>query len=181
MYEIRLHGRGGQGVVKASQLVVKAAVAGGLYGQSIPAFGVERKGSPVFGYLRLSHTPIRRKMQVYEPDILVILDDTLITSTGTYAGLKEGGMIIINTKKRADQLHVPKAAKTIVTVDATGISEKLLGSNRPNTAMLGAIVAATQLVDAGSLFSEIEAAFGAANRQAAETAAASLVITSGSF
>ena len=83
MYEIRLQGRGGQGVVKASQLVVKAAVAGGLYGQSIPGFGVERKGSPVFGYLRLSHTPIRRKMQVYEPDILVILDDTLITSTGT--------------------------------------------------------------------------------------------------
>ena len=92
-----------------------------------------------------------------------------------------GSHHIINTKKRADQLHVPKAAKTIVTVDATGISEKLLGSNRPNTAMLGAFVAATQLVDAGSLFSEIEAAFGAANRQAAETAAASLVITSGSF
>ena len=64
MKEIRLQGRGGQGVVKASQLVVEAAVAEGLYGQAIPFFGVERKGSPVFGYLRLSHEPIRRRMQV---------------------------------------------------------------------------------------------------------------------
>ena len=67
MKEIRLHGRGGQGVVKASQLIVKAAVKGGRYGQFIPFFGVERKGSPVFGYLRLSETPIRRKMQSAPP------------------------------------------------------------------------------------------------------------------
>ena len=138
MKEIRLHGRGGLGVVKASQLVVRAAVEGGLYGQSIPAFGVERKGSPVFGYLRLSHTPIRRRMQVYTPDILLILDDSLITSPDTYAGLKDGGMIIINTKKAVEDLHVPKETGTVVTVDATTISEELLGRNMPNTAMLGA-------------------------------------------
>ena len=108
MKEIRLHGRGGLGVVKASQLVVRAAVEGRLYGQSIPAFGVERKGSPVFGYLRLSHTPIRRRMQVYTPDILLILDDSLITSPDTYAGLKDGGMIIINTKKQWKICTFPK-------------------------------------------------------------------------
>ena len=75
MKEIRLQGRGGQGVVKASQLVVEAAVEQNLYGQAIPFFGVERKGSPVFGYLRLSSSPIRRKTQGYEPDILIIFDD----------------------------------------------------------------------------------------------------------
>ena len=76
MQEIRLHGRGGQGLVKASHLVVKTAVETGRYGQFIPFFGVERKGSPVFGFLRLSGEPIRRKTQVYAPDVLVVLDDT---------------------------------------------------------------------------------------------------------
>ena len=89
MKEIRLHGRGGQGVVKASQLVVKAAVAGGSYGQFIPFFGVERKGSPVFGYLRLSDTPIRRKMQIYDPDILVIMDDSLFLVTEHHSLIKK--------------------------------------------------------------------------------------------
>lgn len=74
MKEIRLHGRGGQGVVKASQMVVAAAVKGGLHGQFIPFFGVERKGSPVFGYLRLSGEEIRRKTQIYEPDVIVVME-----------------------------------------------------------------------------------------------------------
>ena len=97
MKEIRLHGRGGQGVVKASQIVVRAAVAGGKNGQFIPFFGVERKGSPVFGYLRISEEPIRRKMQVYEPEILVIMDDSLVGLPATYAGLKDGGIVVINS------------------------------------------------------------------------------------
>ena len=88
MTEIRLHGKGGQGVVKASQIVVQAAVAGGLCGQFIPFFGVERKGSPVFGYLRLSDIEIRRKTQIYTPDIIVIMDDSLCSAAPTYAGLK---------------------------------------------------------------------------------------------
>lgn len=176
MKEIRLHGRGGLGVVKASQLVVRAAVEGGLYGQSIPAFGVERKGSPVFGYLRLSHTPIRRRMQVYTPDILLILDDSLITSPDTYAGLKDGGMIIINTKKAVEDLHVSKETGTVVTVDATTISEELLGRNMPNTAMLGAFTAATGLVDIERLLQDIAQTFGTINRTAAEKAAASIQI-----
>lgn len=176
MKEIRLHGRGGLGVVKASQLVVRAAVEGGLYGQSIPAFGVERKGSPVFGYLRLSHDPIRRRMQVYTPDILLILDDSLITSPATYAGLKEGGMIIINTRQSIPALQVPKETKTVVTVDATGIAEEILGRNMPNTSMLGAFAAATGLIDEERLFQDIAQTFGKTNRTAAEKAASSLKI-----
>lgn len=168
MKEVRLHGRGGQGVVKASQLVVKAAVEGNAYGQFIPFFGVERKGSPVFGYLRLSDREIRRRTQVYEPDILIILDDSLVGMPETYLGLKPGGMIIINSTRSASELNIPQQARTVAFVDATGISERLFGKNVPNTAVLGAFVRAAGLVEKKLLFSEIEKAFGPANREAAE-------------
>lgn len=176
MKEIRLHGRGGQGVVKASHIVVKAAVAGKTYGQFIPFFGVERKGSPVFGFLRLSNEPIRRKTQVYEPDILMIFDDTLVTLPATYAGLKEGGTVIINSVKPIDALGIPKQAGEVAIVDATGISEELFGRNMPNTSMLGALAKVTALVNKDALFDEIAAAFGEQNRAAAQTAYDSVVI-----
>lgn len=170
MKEIRLHGRGGQGVVKASQIVVKAAVAGNLYGQFIPFFGVERKGSPVFGYLRLSETEIRRKTQVYEPDVLVIMDDSLVELPETYAGLKDGALIVINSTKTNEELAVPANAGAVAKVDASGISERIIGRNIPNTAVLGAFVKAFGTVDKETLFQEIEKAFGAKNREAAEAA-----------
>ena len=167
MKEIRLQGRGGQGVVKASQLVVEAAVAEGLYGQAIPFFGVERKGSPVFGYLRLSHSPIRRRMQVYEPDILLIFDDSLLTMAETFDGLKEGGTIILNTAKKKEDLALPPQAGGVWLVDGTAISEDILGRNMPNTAMLGAFAKATGLVDKDTLLDKIEHTFGAENKEAA--------------
>lgn len=176
MKEIRLHGRGGQGVVKASHIVVKAAVAGNAYGQFIPFFGVERKGSPVFGFLRLSNTPIRRKTQVYNPDILMIFDDTLVHLPATYAGLKEGGTIIINSTKSAGELGIPVQAGEIAIIDASGISEKLFGKNMPNTSMLGALAKVTDLVNRDLLFDEIAAAFGEQNRVAAQIAYDSVVI-----
>ena len=160
MKEIRLHGRGGQGVVKASQIVVKAVVQEKKQGQFIPFFGVERKGSPVFGYLRISQQPIRRKMQVYEPDILMILDDSLVVLPATYEGLKEGGTIIMNTVKPLEELKIPSQAGSVAVVDATGISEKILGT----------FAKVTGLVDKEILFQEIEASFGAANREAAQMA-----------
>ena len=116
MKEIRLHGRGGQGVVKASQIIVSAAVAGGRQGQFIPFFGVERKGSPVFGYLRLSDQEIRRKTQIYEPDMLVIMDDSLIGLESTYEGLKEGGMIVINSVKSPEELSIPAQAGDVAII-----------------------------------------------------------------
>ena len=167
MKEIRLHGRGCQGVVKASQIVVKAAVAGQSQGQFIPFFGVERKGSPVFGYLRISEEPIRRKMQVYEPDILLIMDDSLVSLPETYAGLKEGGTVIINSVKSEEELKLPAQTEKFATIDATGIAEKYLGRNIPNTAMLGAFARVSELVDRDILFQEIENAFGEANKKAA--------------
>lgn len=178
MKEIRLHGRGGQGVVKASQIVVRAAVAGGKNGQFIPFFGVERKGSPVFGYLRISEEPIRRKMQVYEPEILVIMDDSLVGLPATYAGLKDGGIVVINSTKSMEELGIPDNAKEVAIVDASGIAEELIGRNIPNTSMLGAFAKASGLVDKDALFAEIEKAFGAVNRQAAERAYQETIVVS---
>lgn len=167
MQEIRLHGRGGQGLVKASHIVVKTAVETGHYGQFIPFFGVERKGSPVFGFLRLSEEPIRRKTQVYEPDVLIVLDDTLIHLPATYAGLKEGGTLVINSTHAPGALSVPAQAGRVAVVDATGIAMEEIGRSIPNTAMLGAFARVTGLVDAGTLFDNIAAEFGEANRAAA--------------
>lgn len=177
MKEIRLHGRGGQGVVKASQIVVRAAVAEGKQGQFIPFFGVERKGSPVFGYLRLSNGPIRRKMQVYEPDILIIMDDSLVSLPATYQGLKEGGVVVINSVKSIEELKIPQQASKAAVVNATGISEELLGRNIPNTSMLGAFARVSGLVDKEVLFDEIEKAFGIVNKKAAQAAYDQVVCT----
>lgn len=177
MKEIRLHGRGGQGVVKASQIVVKAVVAENQQGQFIPFFGVERKGSPVFGYLRIAREPIRRKMQVYEPDILIIMDDSLIALPNTYEGLKKGGTVIINSAKSIKELEIPKQTGRTAVVDASKIAEELLGRNIPNTAMLGAFARAEKLVGKETLFQEIETAFGEKNRLAAQTAYEQTVIT----
>ena len=170
MKEIRLHGRGGQGVVKASHIIVKASVANGKSGQFIPFFGVERKGSPVFGYLRISDAPIRRKTQIYYPDILVIFDDTLIHLPSTYEGLKEGGTVIINSSKPIEELNIPEHAGEIAIVDATAIALDLLGREIPNTAMIGAIVKVTGIEYKESLFDEIEKTFGSNNKEAAERA-----------
>lgn len=175
MEEIRLHGRGGHGLVKASHIVVKTSVESGEYGQFIPFFGVERKGSPVFGFLRLSQEPIRRKMQVYNPDILVIFDDTLVHLPATYAGLKDGGTVIINSTKTIEELGVPKQAGKVATVDATAICLEAFGKNIPNTAMLGAFCKVTGLVNKDALFENIAKAFGEANRTAAQKAYDSVV------
>lgn len=167
MKEIRLHGRGGQGVVKASQIVVHTAVRSGLHGQFIPFFGVERKGSPVYGYLRLSREEIRRKTQIYEPDMIVIMDDTLVTMPNTYAGLKPGGIVLINSTKPLEELLVPDCAGLVAEVAATEISERRFGRNLPNTSVLGAFARIVDLVDRDLLFEEIAAAFGEGNRLAA--------------
>jgi 2-oxoacid:acceptor oxidoreductase gamma subunit (pyruvate/2-ketoisovalerate family) len=170
MREIRLHGKGGQGVVKASQIVVQAAENCGLFGQFIPFFGVERKGSKVYGYLRVDRQEIRQKTQIYYPDIVLILDDSLLNMPETYAGLKQGGTVIINTAKDFERLSIPDNAGQVIAVDGSSISETQLGRNLPNTAMLGALAHALTLIDKEHLFNAIEQVFDVKNRQAAEIA-----------
>lgn len=168
LIEIRLHGRGGQGVVKASQIIVKAAVECELCAQFIPFFGVERKGSPVYGFLRIDDDEIRRKTQIYEPDVIIVMDDTLCALPQTFAGLKQGGTVLVNSTKPLGELCVPSCAGSVAAVDATGISEELFGQNLPNTAVVGAFARVVGLVDVETLLDEVAAAFGDKNRIAAE-------------
>lgn len=179
MKEIRMHGRGGQGVVKSAQIVVKSVVNTGGFAHFIPFFGVERKGSPVFGFLRIDDKDIRQKCQVYEPEILLIYDDTLLDMPQTYAGMLDGCTVIINTSRCLDELTIPGNAGTVALVDASGIAQELVGRNIPNSAMLGAFAKVCGLVDWATLKKEIEVSFDARNSASAQKAWDSVQIVKG--
>ena len=97
MKEIRIHGRGGMGAVKAAEALVYAAVMDGKYGNSIPFFGFERQGAPVTAFVRISEEPIRPKNRVYHPDIIIVLDPTIMNAVNVFEGVKEGGILVLNT------------------------------------------------------------------------------------
>jgi len=144
MKEIRIHGRGGQGSVTAADLISISGFASGKYGQGFPAFGVERRGAPVLTFARLSDKPMRVRYQVYQPDYVMVLDATLVDIVNVAAGLKENGIIIINSKESPEYFAGKINAKAkIVTVDATSIAIEITGVPIVNTVMLGAFAAAT--------------------------------------
>lgn len=174
-----MHSRGGQGAVKAAQLIVESVVDVGGYAHFIPFFGVERKGSPVYGYLRIDDENINLKCQVYNPDVLIIMDDTLLGMPQTFDGVKDGACVILNTTKPREALDIPSNVGTIALVDATGIAAEKTGVNIPNTAMLGAFAKASGLVDWDSLKSHIEAKFGAKNLEAAKSSYETAVVYQG--
>lgn len=147
--EVRWHGRGGQGAWTASELLARAAISEGKYIQSFPEFGPERMGAPVTAFTRISTEPIRLHCAVYKPDIVAVLDPTLLKSVKVADGLtEEGGNIIVNTTDQpADvrkQLSTSKGK--LWTVPATEISIKILGMPITNTAMLGAVARVTGIV-----------------------------------
>jgi 2-oxoacid:acceptor oxidoreductase gamma subunit (pyruvate/2-ketoisovalerate family) len=145
MIEIRLHGRGGQGSVVASKILADAVVLGGGYVQAFPEFGVERRGSPVFAFIRIDDKPIFLRSKIYEPDHIVVLDPTLLDAGTITEGVKKGGIILINTPKRPDEFKLDGDFR-VMTVDATAIAVKhRLGSKASpivNTAILGAVLKA---------------------------------------
>ena len=133
MIEIRFHGRGGQGAVTAAEILAKAAFEDGKYCQAFPFFGAERKGAPVMAFSRINDKPIRRRYQVYNPDHVLVLDETLLEAVDVLSGLKSGGKVIINTKEDLKLGDVD-----VHTIDATGIALDILGVPIVNTVMLGA-------------------------------------------
>lgn len=147
MIEIRFHGRGGQGAVTAAEILAKAAFEDGKYCQAFPFFGAERKGAPVMAFSRISDDPIRRRYQVYNPDYVIVLDDTLLEAVDVLSGLKEDGKVIINSK---DDLELGKEVESF-NIDATGIALEILGVPIVNTVMLGAFAGATGVVSVDSL------------------------------
>jgi len=149
MIEVRFHGRGGQGAVVASKVLAVACFHEGFYVQSFPAFGVERRGAPVMAFLRLDQKPIQLRINIYQPDHIVVLDPTLIDAVDVTSGLKTNGWILINSGHSPEAFQHLKDFR-IATVDATGIAIRNgLGSRTNpivNTAILGAFSKLTGLV-----------------------------------
>jgi 2-oxoacid:acceptor oxidoreductase gamma subunit (pyruvate/2-ketoisovalerate family) len=164
--EVRLHGRGGQGLVKAAHIIVKAAVEKGKYATFIPFFGVERKGSPVYGFLRLDDKPIRLKTQVYNPDCLVVFDDTLLEEVEVFEGIKDNAVLLLNTNRMLSELALPAEVATVGLVNATDIALQQLGRNIPNTTLLGAFCRVTGWIDLDIVQKLVAAEFGPENAAA---------------
>lgn len=149
MIEIRWHGRGGQGAKTASLLLADCAFNTGLYIQGFPEYGPERMGAPITAYNRISKAPITIHSNIYEPDYVVVVDDSLLESVDVTAGLKETGGILVNSTKSAEEIHsILKEYKgKIYIIDASQISHDTLKANFPNTPMLAAIVKITKIMD----------------------------------
>jgi pyruvate ferredoxin oxidoreductase gamma subunit len=161
LIEIRWHGRGGQGAKTASLLLADAAFNTGKYIQGFPEYGPERMGAPITAYNRISDTPITIHTNIYEPDYVVVVDDTLLESVDVTSGLKETGAIVINTTKSEDYLKkVLKGYKgSIYTIDARKVSLKTLGKYFPNTPMLAAIVKVSNIMSEKDFIADMEGSF----------------------
>ena len=161
LIEIRWHGRGGQGAKTASLLLADAAFNTGKYIQGFPEYGPERMGAPITAYNRISTKPITIHSNIYEPDYVVVVDDTLLGSVNVTAGLKEDGAIIINTTKGADEIKASLNGYNgdIYTIDARKISLEALGKYFPNTPMLAAIVHVTGIMNDDEFLNDMQGSF----------------------
>lgn len=161
MIEIRWHGRGGQGAKTASLLLADAAFNTGKYIQGFPEYGPERMGAPLTAYNRISDTPITIHSNIYEPDYVVVVDDTLLDVVDVTAGLKESGAIVINTTKSPEVLKESLKGYRggIYTIDAKKVSMETLGKYFPNTAMLAAIIKVSGIMSDEELLTDMEGSF----------------------
>ncbi|MBC7114548.1 MAG: pyruvate ferredoxin oxidoreductase gamma subunit [Archaeoglobi archaeon] len=166
MKEIRIHGRGGQGSVTAAELLAVAAFEDGYYSQAFPVFGVERRGAPVMAFTRIDEKPIRIRYQVYNPDYVMVQDPTLIPAgIDVLAGIKPGGLVIVNTARKPEEVGLKAEDVEIMTINATKIALKHIGRPITNTTMLGAFAGATGLVSLESVLKAIEERFSGKLRE----------------
>jgi pyruvate ferredoxin oxidoreductase gamma subunit len=159
--EFRWHGRGGQGAWTASELLARAAIHEGKYIQSFPEFGPERMGAPVKAYTRISDEPIRLHCAVYNPNLAAVMDPTLLVTVPITEGLGEKGILIVNSPKepKAMKKELKMTEGTVWTVSATDIAMRILGRPITNTAMLGAVVRATEVVNMESVEKAVNTRF----------------------
>jgi len=176
--EVRIHGRGGQGTVKAAEIIVRTIVMEGKYGVSIPFFGFERQGAPVTAFVRLSDTPIRPKTRVYHPDCVIVMDTFLLENVDVFAGLRDGSTVILNSSERPASFRFPECVARAGVVDATSIAFDVLGRNIPNTAMLGAFCAVTEAVPVEGMAVRAAEALGEKNAEAVQRGYSQVVTTS---
>ncbi len=161
MTEIRWHGRGGQGAKTACLLLADAAFASGKYVQGFPEYGPERMGAPITAYNRISDTPCTVHSNIYKPDYVVVVDESLLTCVDVTNGLKPEGALVINSSKEPEELRPLLAGweGRIYTIDARSISEKYLGGYFPNTPMLSAIVQVSGVLEPGRFIADMEESF----------------------
>ena len=159
--EIRWHGRGGQGAKTAALLLADVCFKTGAYVQGFPEYGPERMGAPITAFNRISDQVIRVHSNIYNPDLVVVVDETLLESVDVTAGLKSEGAIIINTDKSADDVRplLNGYAGSVYTVDARKISVEALGKYFPNSPMLAAAVAVSNVMDRDSFIKEMRASY----------------------
>lgn len=159
MIQIRIHGRGGQGVVTAAELIAIAAFKNCKQAQAFPSFGVERTGAPIESYVRLDDRPIITREQIYQPNVLIIQDASLLDSVDVAKGANKKTITIINTAKAKQSLKINLPQANIYTIDATKIALEIIGKNIVNTVILGALAKITGLVDLTSLKQAIQEKF----------------------
>lgn len=159
--EIRWHGRGGQGAKTAALLLADVAFKTGQNVQGFPEYGPERMGAPITAFNRISSDKIRVHSNIYHPDFVVVVDETLLDSVDVTAGLKESGAIIINTPKPREEIekHLNGYKGRVFTVDARRISMETLGKNFPNSPMLAATVAVSQVMPREKFITEMRASY----------------------
>ena len=161
MIEIRLHGRGGQGAVTSAELVALEAIKEGKYAQAFPSFGPERRGAPVVAYCRISDEKIKVRAAIVEPDLVLVLDPSILRLVDVSNGLKADGVLVTNTRFSPEEIKKELDVKTrLATVDATGIAREELGLPITNTTMLGALLKASAVVDKGSMIEPLQERFG---------------------
>ncbi|MBT3789064.1 MAG: 2-oxoacid:acceptor oxidoreductase [Alphaproteobacteria bacterium] len=164
MFQIRIHGRGGQGVVSAAEMLSVAAFEEGKHSQAVPSFGSERMGAPVVAYVRIDDKEIELREPVLEPDLLIVQDPTLFSAIDVFAGLRKDGYLLVNTAKSMDELGISEAAEqlpndNIAAVPATELAMHHLKRPTPNTVLLGAFTAMSDVVKIDSVFKAIARKF----------------------
>ena len=159
--EIRWHGRGGQGVKTAALLLADAAFNTGKYVQGFPEYGPERMGAPITAFNRISDERCTIHSNIYEPDYVVVVDETLLQAVDVTKGLKEGGIIIINSAKKPEQLKpmLKDYKGKVCVLDARKISEETLGKYFPNTPMLAAVIKVSGLIPENEFIKDMESSF----------------------
>lgn len=159
MHQIRIHGRGGQGVVTAAELIAIAAFNDGNEAQAFPSFGVERTGAPIEAFARIDKKPIRTREHVYEPDVLIIQDPTLLGAVNVAHGCHKETKVIINSTKKKSQIKLDMPKKNIFVIDATKIALDEIGKNIVNTVILGAFSKSSELISLEGLKKAVKQKF----------------------
>ena len=161
MYQIRIHGRGGQGAKTAALLLADVCFKHGKHVQGFPEYGPERMGAPITAYNRISDDEIRVHSNIYDPDYVVVVDETLLESIDVTAGLSEDGAIVINTQRSKEEIlpHLKGYNGRVYTLDARKISEEALGKYFPNSPMLAAIVAVSKVMEKEEFLAQMESSY----------------------